>query len=221
MVLAGTLNERGLRMYADDWDRALPTEGISHAVREELSAYFSSNARKGAAKTLRKLLKRRGVVSAPPVPIPLTDLDATFSVGTDVATLLLGSFDAVERVSNTEDLDDLARAAKKEKCVGFATGGDGTYRVRIVGRPAPGAGQVLAFPLVLRDDTLTLSGIVGAGGTPTLAVASGTYTARVRCPPEGPIDYVVEIERAEKAPRWAFGSADLPMLAREAAPPGA
>jgi hypothetical protein len=211
--LVETFNENGLKAYAADWDRLLPTEGISDAVRAETAALFSRPTHTPAAKILRKLLARRGVETSPPAPPPLAALDATLRVGTDVACLVLGSYDAVERVSDqAEDLDDLPKALKKEKCLGFATGGDGQYAMRIVGRPIAGMGEGVTFPLVIQGDALTLSGVVGAGGTPTVPVPSGSYAAHVYRPSSGRVDYVVVLEAVTKLPKWSFGTADVPEL---------
>jgi len=211
IVFVGTLNENGLTRCVGTRSSQPAAHRVSAAVIDELSAHFSRPDQKGAANVLRHLLERRGIRLARSRPVPLAQLGVTFSVGTDVACLLLGSAAKVERMAEIEDLDDLATAAKKEKCVAFATGADGTYAVRILGRTRRGLGPATTFPLVVRDDALTLTGVVGAGGTPTIPLAAGTYAAEVHCPRAG-ADYVVVLAPAARAPAWSFGG-DLPTLA--------
>jgi hypothetical protein len=51
--------------------------------------------------------------------------------------------------------------------------------------------HVASFPLEIRGDALTVSGIVGAGGTPTIGFPSGLYAAEVFAGPGGPVLVVV------------------------------
>jgi hypothetical protein len=210
-------NENGLRGHLADWDRALPKSGFSKAAIAEVAAAFSSPTRRSAAKILKKVLAARKIEIVQSAPPKLESVDATFEVGTDVAHLIVGSWSGVEAVSNLEDPDDWAAAMKKQKCIGLETGGDGGYTVRVKGvapgtaakKVVPKARHVATFPLGVADDTLTVSGIVGAGGTPTISFPSGTYVADVLQSTDGVV--VVVIAAADKAPKWTFKN-DLPHL---------
>ncbi len=218
-ALSERYNENGLRYQADDWDALLPKSGYSKAALAEASRHFSSPAAKAASKILKRLLATRGVVvERAPVP-PLAQVDSTFTVGTDVAHLLVGSWDAVSAVSDVEDPDDWPSAVRKHKCIGLQTGGDGAYTVRVLGAEAGmaaatlaprGASLVARFPLVVKGDDLTVSGLVGAGGAPTIPCPSGSYAADVFEEQGGAV--LVVLSSVEKAPAWPGKKGELPSL---------
>lgn len=217
VVLTGRFNAYGLRANLASWSACVPETGFSRAALDEAAAHFSHPARRAEAKILKAFLTARGIHTTQARPPEIEDVDATFEVGTDVAHLIVGSFDAVEAVAHVEDPDDWPAAMKKHKCVGLETGGDGAYVVRVVGsRPGAEAHAVTrggslraTFPLVIKDDTLTVSGIVGAGGTPTISFPSGKYAADVFQKKDG--DVVVVVRPVDVLPAWAFKKS-LPSL---------
>lgn len=215
VALSANYNEYGLRQYASEWNKVLPKKGYSAAAIAEASAHFSAPQRKSTAKILGKLLAARGIQVVSQEPPRLAKVDETFEIGTDVAHIVVGSFDAVERVAEVEDSADLPPVVKRQKCVCFATGGDGRYAVRVVGkakRSARKSAELAAtFPFAIKGDTLTVSGIVGSGGTPTIPFPSGTYVAEVLRHEEGPLDYTIEISPVDKPIKWTFGD-ELPEI---------
>lgn len=212
LALTACFNENGLRTYRDVWNRVVPTTGISATALAEAATYFSHPARAATAKLFKRFLDARGITITPSTPPELETIDATVEVGTDVAHLLVGSYEAVETISDLEDPQAWPAAVKKHRCVGLETTGDGDYTVRVLGStrdadPAgrvPGATHRARFPLSIRGDTLTVSGIVGAGGTPTIAFPSGTYAADVFETSDG---VSIVVTPVKKAPAWAFGAA--------------
>lgn len=219
-TLTERFNENGIKSNAKAWDSALPKKGFSKKAIEAAAAHFSKPSMRSTASILAKLLGPRRIEVSSPKPPALANVNATFEVGTDVAHLLVGAWGAVETVAAVEDPDDWPAAIKKQKCVGLQTGGDGSYRVRVIGtkagaKPAAvakahakGAVFVATFPLTIKGDALTVSGIVGAGGTPTIAFPSGAYAAAVfACE----ADVLIVVTAPLVAPAWKHGKA-LPML---------
>lgn len=217
LALTACFNENGLRSYRDTWHRVVPTTGFSAAALAEASTYVSHPARAATAKLLKRLLDARGIAITPSVPPELETVDTTVEVGTDVAHVLVGSYEAVEAISALADPQAWPAAVKKHRCVGLETASDGDYTVRVLGStrdvdPAgrvPGATHRARFPLAIRGNTLTVSGIVGAGGTPTIAFPSGTYAADVFEASDGVVSIVVT--PVKKAQAWTFGRG-LPRL---------
>jgi hypothetical protein len=213
LALTACFNENGLRTYRDTWHRVVPTTGFSAAALAEATAYVSHPARAATAKLLKRFLDARGIAITPSTPPELETIETTVLVSTDVGHLLVGSYEAVETISALEDPQAWPTAVKKHRCVGLETAGDGGYTVRVLGStrdadPAqrvPGATHRARFPLAIRDDTLSVSGIVGAGGTPTIAFPSGTYAADVFETSDGVVSIV--LRPVKKAPAWAFGGA--------------
>jgi hypothetical protein len=210
IALTARFNEHGLRSNLRAWNEVVPTRGFSSDAVAEAVAHFSHPARRAEAKILKAFLAARGLTPNHTPPPPLETIDAQFDVGTDVAHLLIGSFDAVEAVAEVEAPDAWPAAVKKQKCVGLETGGDGTYSVRVVGSrsgvdPMAMGGDAAhraTFPLVIKGDGLTVSGIVGAGGTPTVSFPSGSYAADVFHTKAGEV--LVVVTPVDKAPAWKF-----------------
>ncbi|HEY1956104.1 MAG TPA: hypothetical protein VGH28_10830 [Polyangiaceae bacterium] len=209
VALTSRFNEHGLKANAKDWDAALPKRGFGKAALAEASAHFSSPGCKSTAKILAKMLAARGIEVTNAKPPALGAVDETFHVGTDVAHLIIGSYDGVEAVADAEDPDDWPKRMKKHGCVGLQTGGDGQYRVRVVGGARGKGALVATFPLVIRGDALTVSGIVGAGGTPTIAFPSGNYAADVVASKDGAV--TIFVTKPKSMPKWTFGD-DLPQI---------
>jgi hypothetical protein len=220
IALSKNYNESGLRLLADD-AKLLPKKGYSAAALSAAAAHFGQPARRSATKIFAKHLAAWGIEPKSARPPALETIDVTLHVGTDVATLLVGAFDAVEKISDTEDLD-CARLVRKTKSLGFATGGDGWYRVRVLGAADERAaacveeqgGKPLGVaPLRITGDALTVSGVVGGGGAPTIPFPSGTYAAHVFSHAEGPLRLTVVVREASKPPAWPFGKSDaLPWI---------
>jgi len=219
VALSKCYNENGLRMYMEKWNKVVPTTGFSGEVIAEITAHFTQPNHFGAAKTLASFLAARGVQVTFTLPPLIEQVDQTFYVGTDVAHMLVGSRSVMDALANLEDPEDWPAAVKRHKCVGFQTGGDGTYGIRVVGSTASdlpselkGLTKAAMFPLVVADNTLTVSGLVGAGGTPTFAFPSGKYEACLYTASEDDaINYVVVIRPVRKLPRWTWGD-DLPWV---------
>lgn len=221
VALTRQFNERGQKNLVEEWDRLVPKRGFSRAALAEATAHFSSPARRSSAKILAKLLSARGIEITQTKPPALDAIDQVFQVGTDVAHLLVGGYEAVESVADEEDPDDWPAAIKKHKCIGLETGADGQYTVRVVGAAAganvttiarakaKGATHVATFPFQIKGDALTVSGIVGAGGTPTIAFPSGVYAAEVFATKGGAVTVVVA--KVKTTPKWTFKN-DLPHL---------
>lgn len=213
-MLSACFNEYGLRSLLDH-ARALPKRGYSAAALKNAGSHFSQPQRRSAAKIFAKVLKTWGVEVTAARPPALGTIDHTFEVGTDVATLVIGSFAAVEKISNTEELDDCTAAVRRTKSLGFMTGGDGWYSVRVVGaasaeaaadHPTTGT-QLGVAPLRIDDDTLTVSGVVGGGGAPTIPFPSGNYAARILGHEQGELSVTVLVYPVDTLPKWPFGSA--------------
>lgn len=63
-------------------------------------------------------------------------------------------------------------------------------------------------PLRITGDMLTVSGVVGGGGAPTIPFPSGTYAAHVFGHAEGPLSLTVVVRKDPKPPAWPFGRGD-------------
>jgi len=150
----------------------------------------------------------------------IEEIDVTQHVGTDVGCLAIGPFSALEKLGNAEDPADWPKLAKKLKCVAFETLGDGEYSVRTVHasrftRASEITRIIGTFPLVVKDQTLSVSGIVGGGGVPTIPFPDGSYAAEL-FQDETAANFILVLKQVEKLPRWTFGDA-LPRV-DEAAP---
>lgn len=214
----------------DAWHYFYAKDAVSYPFSHPLTTKPSSVAQE-ALRAVGDALAHVGasLVGAPPgaavfanVHLPATreeleTVDTTVEVGTDVAHVLVGSYEAVEAISALVDPQAWPAAVKKHRCVGLETASDGDYTVRVLGStrdadPAgrvPGATHRARFPLAIRGNTLTVSGIVGAGGTPTIAFPSGTYAADVFEASDGVVSIVVT--PVKKAQAWTFGRG-LPRL---------
>jgi hypothetical protein len=77
----------------------------------------------------------------------------------------------------------------------------------------PGAKLLGVAPLHIAGDTLTVSGVVGGGGAPTIPFPSGTYAAEIFGHEDGPLSLTIVIRKDPKPPAWPFGKDDdLPSL---------
>jgi len=217
VALSKNFNTNGLRSLLADAE-LLPPEGYSAGARAAAAAHFADPAHRAAARTFAKILASWGVEPKHPAPPVLESIDVTVQVGTDVATLVVGSFESVDTISDTEDLDDCARVVRETGSLGFMTGGDGWFRVRVLGAldgrltaaEAQKGGKLLGVaPLQITGDTLTVSGVVGGGGARTIPFPSGTYAADILGHEGGPLRLTVVIRADPRPPAWPFGEDDV------------
>jgi hypothetical protein len=218
VALSSRFNEYGLRQLVPI-AKTMPKRGYSSGALDAAAAHFARPDNLSAAKIFGKLLDAWGVTRDGPRVPPLREIDHVFDVGTDVATIIVGSFAAVEAIAAIDD-DDLVSHVRKRKALGFSTGGDGRFRVRVIGvasaRAALSAaeGTLLGVaPLRVEGDALTVSGVVGAGGDPTIPFPSGNYAARVILHERGETALTVVVYATRTPPKWPFGREDLPELA--------
>lgn len=221
LALVNRFNENGLRMLAEQ-AKALPKKGYSEAVLASARSHFSKPEQLSAAKIFAGLLAAWGVEAVPVAPPALDAIDVTCRVGTDVAALVVGSFAAVERIAEAE-AEHWARLVRTTKSVGVETNGDGQYAVRIVGASSAkraddevkkGAVSLGVAPLAVKGDMLTVSGVVGAGGTPTIPFPSGVYAAHLLRPKRHKASLIVVVRKARKPPAWPFKKGALPLLGK-------
>jgi hypothetical protein len=122
--------------------------GLGNAQYGAAEVFVNADDLLGLTRLARELVLTADRFSAlSPKPPPLEEIDESFSIGTDVAHVIVGSFGAVEAIEAVEDPDDWPATMKKHKCVGLQTGGDGEYQVRVIGANANGRAR--AFPWVV------------------------------------------------------------------------
>lgn len=123
----------------------LPKQLDDEAI-DYLRAAVPKARKKGTRSALAGLVKRYGldVDAICPLPKTLADLDVTLEVGVDGAMLAL-----VEPGAEDDSaLDDLLRLVNRGLAVGFHTGTDGVFRVRMTGGGLLAAEQDKAAPAV-------------------------------------------------------------------------
>lgn len=202
-------NEHGISAGLADWDRVVPKRGFSSDVLAQLAEHFAKPEMRAAARLMKRFLEARGIVPKASALPRIEDVDITQHVGTDVGHLAIGSFIAIEKLAEAEDPADWPAIAKRLKCVAFETLGDGEYSVRVVHASrftqSKGDTRIGVFPLEVKDQTLSVSGIVGAGGVPSIPFPDGRFAADLI--QRTSAAFVLVLTCVEKLPRWAFGAA--------------